>query len=89
MVIVATNVLRIPLPKFHDGDDAKTQIGRLAKICVTNGEDTNAHKFLQHYEEKVQVGLLVMKQQTMLQLGEKFSMHLFQDSMMCVVKDKP
>jgi hypothetical protein len=45
--------------------------------------------FLQHYKEKVQVGLFVMKQQTMLQLGERFSVHLFQDSVMCVAKDKP
>ncbi len=44
MVIVAANILQIPLPKFHDGDDALTHIGRLAKVCVTNGEDTDAHK---------------------------------------------
>jgi hypothetical protein len=44
MVVMATNVLQIPLPKFHDGDDAITHIGRLAKLCVMNGEDTNAHK---------------------------------------------
>jgi hypothetical protein len=44
MVIVATNVLQIPLPKFHDGDDAITQIGKLAKVCVTNGKDTDAHE---------------------------------------------
>jgi hypothetical protein len=44
MVIMVGNVLWIPLPKFHDGDDAIIHIGRLAKICVMNGEDTNAHK---------------------------------------------
>jgi hypothetical protein len=44
MVIVATNVLQIPLPKFHDGDDAITQIGKLAKVCVTNAKDSDAHK---------------------------------------------
>jgi hypothetical protein len=44
MVIVAANVLWISLPKFHDGDDAITHIGRLAKVCVTNGEDIDAHK---------------------------------------------
>jgi hypothetical protein len=48
MAIVATNVLRIPLPKFHDGDDAITHIGRLTKICVTNGEDIGAKK-LQYF----------------------------------------
>jgi hypothetical protein len=42
------NVLQIPLPKFHNGDDAVTHIRRLAKVCVTNGEDTNAHK-LQYF----------------------------------------
>ncbi len=44
MVVVVTNVLQIPLPKFHDGDDAIIHIGKLAKICVTNGEDIYAHK---------------------------------------------
>jgi len=38
------NVLQIPLAKFHDGNHAITHIGRLAKECVTNGEDTNANK---------------------------------------------
>jgi len=33
--------------------------------------------------------LVVMKQQTLLQLGERFKMHLFQDLVMCTVKDKP
>jgi len=45
---VATNVLQMPLPKFHDGNDVVTQIGRLTKICVTNGEDIDAHK-LQYF----------------------------------------
>jgi hypothetical protein len=31
MVIVAPNVLQIPLPKFHDGDYVVTHIKRLAK----------------------------------------------------------
>jgi hypothetical protein len=44
MVIVVGNVLWIPLPKFHDGDDAIIHIGRLTKICVTNSEAINAHK---------------------------------------------
>jgi hypothetical protein len=44
MVIMVTNVLQMPLPKFHDGDDALTHIGRLTKACVTNGEDIDEHK---------------------------------------------
>jgi hypothetical protein len=44
MVIVAPNVLRISLPKFHDGDDVVIHIARLAKVCVTNGGDIDAHK---------------------------------------------
>ncbi len=48
MAIVSANVLQIPLPKFHDGDDVVIHIGRLAKVCVINGEDTNAHK-LQYF----------------------------------------
>ncbi len=48
MAIMAANILWIPLPKFHDGDDAITHIGTLAKVCVTNGEDIDAHK-LQYF----------------------------------------
>jgi hypothetical protein len=71
MAIVVVNVLRIPLPKFHDGDDAIIHIKRLTKVCVMNGEDTDAHKlqltFLQcHYEEKVRIGLFVMRHQISL-----------------------
>ncbi len=40
--------MRIPLSKFHDGNDVVTCIGRLAKVCVMNGEDTNARK-LQYF----------------------------------------
>ncbi len=42
------NVLQMPLTKFHDGNDAITHIGRLAKVCVKNGEDIDAHK-LQYF----------------------------------------
>jgi hypothetical protein len=48
MAIMVRNVLRISLPKFHDGDDVVTHIERLAKVCVTNGEDIDAHK-LQYF----------------------------------------
>ncbi len=48
MVIMATNVLQIPLPKFHGGDDVITNIGRLAKVCVMSHEDTTTHK-LQYF----------------------------------------
>ncbi len=62
MAIMAANVLWIPLPKFLDGDDVIIHIGTLAKVCVTNGEDINAHK-LQYFLTtlKVQVGLLDMR----------------------------
>jgi hypothetical protein len=36
------------MPKFHDGYDAIIHIGRLAKMCVINGEDIDAHK-LQYF----------------------------------------
>jgi hypothetical protein len=48
----------------------------------------NYNIFLQYYEEKVQVSLLVMKEQTLLQPKDRFNMHLFQDSMMCTTKNK-
>jgi hypothetical protein len=44
MVIVVANILQIPLPKFHYGDDVITHIGKLTKVCVMNGEDIDAHK---------------------------------------------
>jgi len=48
IAIMAPNVLQIPLPKFHDGNEAIIHIGRLANVRVTNGEDIDAHK-LQHF----------------------------------------
>jgi hypothetical protein len=53
MAIVAANILQIPLPKFHDGDNAVTHIGRLTKVSVTNGEDTS----LPNYGKRVCVPL--------------------------------
>jgi hypothetical protein len=53
MAIVVANVLQIPLPKFHDGDDAIIHIGRLPKVCVKNSEDTDAHK-LQYFPTTLQ-----------------------------------
>ncbi len=44
MAIVVGNALQTPLPKFHDGNDAKSHVGKLAKGCVMNDEDTDAHK---------------------------------------------
>jgi len=49
----------------------------------------NYSSFLQHYKGKVQLGLLDRRQETLLQPRERFSMHLFQDSVMCMVKNKP
>jgi hypothetical protein len=45
--------------------------------------------FQQHYEEKMQVGLPILRQHILLQLGERFNVHLFQDSVTCAMKDKP
>jgi len=44
MAIVVGNALQTPLPKFHDGNDAESHVGKLAKGCVMNDEDTDAHK---------------------------------------------
>ncbi len=51
MVIVVANILQIPLPKFHYGDDVITHIG--TKVCVMNGEDIDAHK-LQYFPTTLQ-----------------------------------
>jgi hypothetical protein len=53
MAIVTPNILRIPFPKFDDGNDVVTHIGRLAKVCVMNGEDNDAHK-LQYFPTTLQ-----------------------------------
>ncbi len=54
MAIVEINILCIPLPKFHDGDDVITfHIKRLTKVCVTNDEDIDAHK-LQYFPTTLQ-----------------------------------
>ncbi len=53
MVIMAINILRIPLPKFHDGDDVVTYIGRLTKVCVMHSEDIDVHK-LQYFPKTLQ-----------------------------------
>ncbi len=89
MAIVVGNVLWIPfMPKFHDGYDAIIHIGRLAKMCVINGEDIDAHK-LQYFPTtlwgKKQVGLFIMRQQTLLQPREQ----LFQNLMIYIMRDKP
>jgi hypothetical protein len=57
----------------------------MAKILM----HINYNIFLQHNEGKMQVSILVMKQQTLLQLGERFDVHLFQDLVMCTMKNKP
>jgi hypothetical protein len=53
MVIVAINVLQIPLPKFHDGNGAIIHIRRLTKIYVMNGQDIDARK-LQYFPTTLQ-----------------------------------
>jgi hypothetical protein len=40
MAVVVGNVLRIPLPKFHYGNNVVTHVGQLAKMCMTNNENT-------------------------------------------------
>jgi hypothetical protein len=40
------NVLCILLPKFYDDNNVVNHVGWLAKVCVTNNEDKNAHNFI-------------------------------------------
>jgi hypothetical protein len=49
----------------------------------------NYNIFLQHYEKKMQVGLPIFRQQLLLQHGERFNMHSFQDLVTCATKNKP
>lgn len=48
MTTLAHNVLRVPLLKYHDEDDHVTHIWQLRQVCITNGENTHAHK-LQYF----------------------------------------
>jgi hypothetical protein len=57
-----------------------------------NGEDIDAHK-LQYFPATLQgknaSWFIHYETTTLLQPREKFNVHLFQDLMMCIVKDKP
>ncbi len=44
MALIVGNVLKIQLPKYHDGNEQLLHIQQLTKVCVTNGENTNLHK---------------------------------------------
>jgi hypothetical protein len=48
MVLLATNVLCIQLPKYHDSDDPMSHLQQLTKVCVTNGKNIEDHK-LQYF----------------------------------------
>ncbi len=91
MAIVTPKVLRISLPKFHDGNDAVAHVGRLAKVCVTNGEDNDALNysiFLQRYKENCELVYPLCDSKSHYNLGS-LGVHLFQDLVMCTTKDKP
>jgi hypothetical protein len=44
MVAPTKNILRIQLPLYRDGDDPTSHFQQLTKVCVTNGENIDAHK---------------------------------------------
>jgi hypothetical protein len=48
MALPTANVLCILLPKYHDNDGLVFHLHQLAKVCVTNGENTFDHK-LQYF----------------------------------------
>ncbi len=48
MALLATNVLRIQLSKYHDNDDPMSHLRQLTKVCVTNGDNTPDYK-LQYF----------------------------------------
>lgn len=52
MVVTPTNVSRIQLPKYHNNDDPILHVRHLAKVCVTNVEDTNARK-IQYFPDSL------------------------------------
>jgi len=45
---IVPNVLQIQVPKFHDNDDPISHLHQFTKVCVTNGENIEAHK-LQYF----------------------------------------
>lgn len=34
MVALVANVLKVPLPKYHDGDDRMTHVKQLTHVCI-------------------------------------------------------
>jgi hypothetical protein len=37
-------MLKVPLPKYHDGDDPMTHVKQLTHVCIMNGENIYVHK---------------------------------------------
>jgi hypothetical protein len=50
--------------------------------------DINYKNFLPHYDGKVWVGLLVMRQRILLSLGERSNVHLLQGLVMYTMRNK-
>jgi hypothetical protein len=48
MVALVANALKVPLPKYHDGDDPMTYVKQLTHVCIMNGENIFVHK-LQYF----------------------------------------
>jgi hypothetical protein len=44
MVALVANALKVPLPKYHDGDDPMTHVKQLTHVCIMNGENIYVHK---------------------------------------------
>jgi hypothetical protein len=38
-------MLKVPLPKYHDGDDQMTHVKQLTHVCIMNDENVYVHKF--------------------------------------------
>jgi hypothetical protein len=48
MVALVANALKIPLPKYHDGDDQMTHVKQLTHVCIIYGENIYVSK-LQYF----------------------------------------
>jgi hypothetical protein len=91
MALLATNELRIQLPKYHDNDDPISHLQQLTTICVTNGKNIEDHKF-QYFpnslKRKAVDWFAKFETAQLATTWEKYNKLLFQDSVNFKMKGK-
>lgn len=49
MATTPINVLKVPIFKYHDGNDPMTHVKKLIEVCITNRENLDVHIFMIGY----------------------------------------